>query len=171
MRDQTVTFGHRPERDTVKAMSGRALDVVTTDQSGLYARARLSQPSELTIGCRDHFEKEPLGPRCARRTTMVRHVKWVAFALCDGGKNWGSLETVDEGAVNPTRPTSMRVVGTEGNYGEKLRPHQGRGLPHIQACGKYGEVCSTQIAGKFVKIARGVNALWNKGGLPIRARR
>jgi general L-amino acid transport system substrate-binding protein len=67
----------------------------------------------------------------------------------------------------------MRLVGTEGKFGEAM------GLPNdwaariIKHVGNYGESYETHLGEKTpMKLPRGKNALWTKGGLqyapPIR---
>jgi len=59
-----------------------------------------------------------------------------------------------------------RLLGSEGKHGEAL------GLPDdwayriIKHVGNYGESFERNVGqGSVLKIARGLNALWNKGGL------
>src|SRR5215212_7178857 len=76
----------------------------------------------------------------------------------------------DEHAV---LPEIKRLLGTEGKFGEAI------GLPNdwvariVKHMGNYGEIFERNIGeGSPLKIKRGINALWTKGGLqygiPIR---
>ena len=66
-----------------------------------------------------------------------------------------------------------RLVGTEGNYGEQLGLTKDWAFRIIKQVGNYGESFDRNVGdGSPLKIARGLNALWTKGGLqyapPIR---
>jgi general L-amino acid transport system substrate-binding protein len=71
------------------------------------------------------------------------------------------------------RPDVMRLVGTEGNFGEQLGLSKSWAERIIRMVGNYGEVFERNLGtGSRLAIARGVNNLWNKGGIqyapPIR---
>jgi general L-amino acid transport system substrate-binding protein len=75
--------------------------------------------------------------------------------------------------MKSTNPDVKRLVGTEGNYGEQLGLTKDWAVRIIKLVGNYGEVVERNVGqGSPLKIARGQNALWTKGGLqyapPIR---
>ncbi len=75
--------------------------------------------------------------------------------------------------LKSTNPEIKRFVGTEGNYGEQLGLTKDWAVRIIKAVGNYGESFERNVGeGSPLKIARGLNKLWNKGGLqyapPIR---
>ena len=83
-----------------------------------------------------------------------------------------SSKTLDE-ALKSTNPEIMRFVGTEGSYGEQLGLTKDWFYRIIKAVGNYGEAFERNVgAGSKLQIARGINNLWNKGGIqyapPIR---
>jgi general L-amino acid transport system substrate-binding protein len=66
-----------------------------------------------------------------------------------------------------------RVLGTDGNFGEQLGLTKDWVIRIVKATGNYGETFDRNVgAGSPLKIARGLNQLWNKGGIqyapPIR---
>jgi len=168
---KTVTFGTAD--DTVKAYDSGRCDAFTTDASGLYAeRMRFAHPEEHMV-LPEIISKEPLGP-------AVRHgddqwfdiVKWVHFAMLTAEELDVTSKTLDE-ALKSGNPDVKRLVGTEGNYGEQLGLTKDWAYRIIKHVGNYGEVFERNVGqGSPLKIARGLNALWNKGGLqyapPIR---
>jgi len=168
---KTVTFGTAD--DTVKAYDSGRCDAFTTDASGLYAeRLRLARPEDHVV-LPEIISKEPLGP-------SVRHgddqwfdiVKWTHFALVTAEELGVTQKTVDD-ALKSDNPDVKRLVGTEGNYGEQLGLTKDWAYRIIKHVGNYGEVFERNIGQDTpLKIARGLNALWNKGGLqyapPIR---
>jgi len=171
MKIKTVTFGTAD--DTVKAYEAGRCDVFTTDQSGLYAeRLRFSHPNDHMV-LPEIISKEPLGP-------SVRHgddqwfdiVKWVHYAMVSAEELGVTSKTVDD-ALKSDNPDVKRLLGIEGNYGEQLGLTKDWAYRIIKHVGNYGEVFERNIGqGSPLKIARGFNALWNKGGLqyapPIR---
>lgn len=150
-------------------------DVYTTDQSGLYAvRLNLTNPDDHIV-LPEIISKEPLGP-------AVRHgddqwfdiVKWVYYALVNAEELGISQANLEE-KMNSDNPEVRRLLGTE--EGTKLGTDLGltndfavRAIKHV---GNYGEIFERNVgADSPLKISRGINALWTKGGLqygmPIR---
>ena len=66
-----------------------------------------------------------------------------------------------------------RVLGTDGNFGEQLGLTKDWVIRIVKAVGNYGEAFDRNVgAGSPLGISRGLNQLWNKGGIqyapPIR---
>ena len=100
-------------------------------------------------------------------------VQWTIFAMVNAEEMGVNSDNVDEMRDNPPNPGVARLLGKDGNYGEQL------GLPNdwayniIKNVGNYGEVFATTVGEDSpLKIQRGMNALWNEGGIlyapPIR---
>ena len=171
MKLKTVTFMTNDE--TVKAYEAGRCDAFTTDASGLYAeRMRFANPNEHVV-LPEIISKEPPSP-------AVRHgddqwfdlVKWVHYAMLNAEELGVGQKTIDE-ALASTTPDVKRLVGTEGNHGEQLGLTKDWAVRIIKHVGNYGEVFDRDVGqGSPLKIARGLNALWTKGGLqyapPIR---
>lgn len=164
MQVKTVTFATANE--AVKAYDAGRCDAYTTDASGLYAeRLRLAN-SDDHIVLPEVISKEPLGP-------AVRHgddqwfdvAKWVLYAMINAEELGITQKNVDEMAKS-TNPDVKRFVGTEGNYGEQLGLSKDWAVRLIKAVGNYGEVFDRNVgANSTLKIDRGLNKLWNKGGI------
>jgi general L-amino acid transport system substrate-binding protein len=74
-------------------------------------------------------------------------------------------ENIDE-ALKSKKPEVMRLVGTEGNYGEQLGLTKDWAVRIIRRVGNYGEMYERNIGEKSqLKIPRGMNQLWNAGGV------
>lgn len=171
MQLKSVTFATANE--AVKAYDAGRCDSYTTDASGLYAeRLRLANPDDHII-MPEIISKEPLGP-------AVRHgddqwfdiVKWVLFAMLNAEELGITQANVDE-MVKSTNPEIKRFVGTEGNYGEQLGLTKDWAVRIVKLVGNYGEAFERNVgSGSPLKIDRGLNKLWNKGGVqyapPIR---
>jgi general L-amino acid transport system substrate-binding protein len=171
MQLKTVTFATANE--AVKAYDAGRCDAYTTDASALYAeRLRVANPGDHII-LPEIISKEPLGP-------AVRHgddqwfdvVKWTLFAMIDAEELNISSKTLDD-AMKSTNPEIQRFVGTEGNFGEQLGLTKDWAARIIKHVGNYGDSFERNVGqGSPLKIERGLNKLWNKGGIqyapPIR---
>ena len=164
MRLKTVTFATLDE--AVKAYDTGRCDAYTTDASGLYAaRLKLAQPDEHIV-LPEIISKEPLGP-------AVRHgdsqwadiVRWAFYAMVNAEELGINKANVDE-MRKSDNPDVKRLLGTEGNYGEQLGLTNPWAYQIIKHVGNYGESFERNVGqGSPLKISRGLNALWTKGGL------
>jgi len=154
--------------------SGRC-DAYTTDQSGLYAiRLTLASPDDHIV-LPEIISKEPLAPAVRQGDDKwFDLVKWTFNALVLSEELGITQANVDE-MKNSKNPDIQRVLGTE--QGTKLGTDLGVDndwvVKIVKGVGNYGEIFDRNIgAGSPLKIARGLNALWTKGGLqyamPIR---
>jgi general L-amino acid transport system substrate-binding protein len=99
-------------------------------------------------------------------------VKWVLFAMVDAEELGVNQKNVDEMAKSD-KPDLKRAFGTDGNLGEQLGLTKDWFGRIIKAVGNYGESYDRNVGtGSKLQIARGLNQLWNKGGIqyapPIR---
>jgi general L-amino acid transport system substrate-binding protein len=164
MQLKTVTFA--TSNEAVKAYDAGRCDAYTTDASALYAeRLRVANPNDHII-LPEIISKEPLGP-------VVRHgddqwfdvVKWTLFAMLDAEELNLSQKNVDE-ALKSDNPEIKRLVGTEGNFGEQLGLTKDWAVRIVKQVGNYGESFERNVGmGSTLKIDRGLNKLWNKGGI------
>jgi general L-amino acid transport system substrate-binding protein len=171
MKYEVIAFGSADE--TVKAYESGRCDVFTADVSQLFAeRLKLSNPADHNV-LPEVISKEPLGP-------MVRHgddqwfdlVKWVLFAMIDAEELGVTQKNVDDMAKSD-KPEFKRVFGADGNLGEQLGLTKDWVSRIVKAVGNYGESFDRNVgAGSKLGIARGLNQLWNRGGIqyapPIR---
>jgi general L-amino acid transport system substrate-binding protein len=164
MKVKTVTFATADE--AIKAYDSGRCDAFTTDASGLYAeRLRLAKADDHIV-LPEIISKEPLGP-------SVRHgddqwfdiVKWTHYAMITAEELGITKANVDEQAKS-ANPDVKRLLGSEGNYGEQLGLTKDWAYRIIKLVGNYGEVFEKNVGqGSPLKIARGQNGLWSKGGL------
>ncbi|MGN8022949.1 amino acid ABC transporter substrate-binding protein [Phyllobacterium sp. 22229] len=150
-------------------------DVYTTDQSGLYAiRLTLSAPDDHVV-LPEIISKEPLGPVVRQGDSQWAHViRWVHYALLTAEELGITKANVQE-LTKSDSPEIKRVLGQEANtkLGVDLGLTNDWVVNIVKAVGNYGEVFESNIgSGSKLKIARGINAQWSKGGLqyamPIR---
>lgn len=164
MQLKSVTFATANE--AVKAYDAGRCDAYTTDASGLYAeRLRLANAADHII-LPEIISKEPLGP-------VVRHgddqwfdvVKWTLFAMINAEELGLNQKNIDE-MTKSTNPEIKRFVGTEGNFGEQLGLTKDWAVRIVKLVGNYGEVFERNVGmGSPLKIERGLNRLWTKGGI------
>jgi general L-amino acid transport system substrate-binding protein len=171
IRYQEVNFGKLDE--LLKAYDGGQCDVLTADVSQLYAlRLRLTKPAEHVI-LPDVISKEPLAPVVRQRDDdWLLIVKWTVYAMINAEELGVTSQNIDQ-ALKSKKPDVMRLVGTEGAYGEELGLTRDWAARIIRHVGNYGEVYDRNVGeGSKLKIPRGLNQLWSAGGIqyapPIR---
>ncbi|KAA0073398.1 amino acid ABC transporter substrate-binding protein [Tardiphaga sp. P9-11] len=171
MKYEVIAFSTADE--TVKAYESGRCDVFTADISQLYAeRLKLTVPADHAV-LPEVISKEPLGP-------LVRHgddqwldvVRWTLFAMINAEELGITQKNVDDQAKSD-KPELKRIFGTDGNLGETLGLTKDWFARIIKATGNYGEVFDRNVgAGSKLGISRGLNQLWNRGGIqyapPIR---
>jgi general L-amino acid transport system substrate-binding protein len=164
MRLKTVTFATLDE--SVKAYDTGRCDAYTTDASQLYSvRLKLVKTDDHVV-LPEINSKEPLSP-------FVRHgddqwfdvVKWVHFAMVNAEEFNITKANVDE-QMKSENPEIRRLLGAESNFGEQLGLTKDWVYRIVKLVGNYGEVFERNVGqGSPLKISRGINALWTKGGL------
>ena len=159
--------------ETVKAYDTGRCDVYTTDASGLYAeRLKLAVPDDNMV-LPEIISKEPLGPSVRKDDiTWFEIVQWTHFAMVTAEELGVTQANVDEMLKSPN-PDIRRLLGVEGDFGKSLGLTNDWAYRIIKQVGNYGESFERNVGmGSPIKIARGLNALWSKGGLqyapPIR---
>jgi general L-amino acid transport system substrate-binding protein len=149
-------------------------DVFTTDASGLYATRAANAPTpDDYIILPEIISKEPLGP-------VVRHgdnqfadiVRWALFAMIEAEEYGITSKNIDE-MMKSDNPTIKRILGVTPGMGKALGVDEKWVYNIVKQVGNYGESFDRNVGmGSPLKIARGQNELWTKGGLqyapPIR---
>jgi general L-amino acid transport system substrate-binding protein len=152
--------------------SGRC-DVYTTDQSGLYSqRLRLRNPDDHVV-LPEIISKEPLGPLVRQGDFQWFTLsKWVYYALLNAEELGVTSGNVDE-MLKSSNPEIRRLLGVEGDFGKGIGLENDWVVRIVKSVGNYGEIYERNLGPNTpLKIARGLNNLWSKGGLqyapPIR---
>jgi len=168
---KTVTFATVDE--ALKAYDSGRCDAYTTDSSGLYgSRVLLADPGA-NIVLPEIISKEPLSPAVRQGDDAWEDVvRWTHHAMLDAEELGVNKNNIDD-QKNSTNPEIRRLLGLEGQFGEGMGLTNDWAYRIIKAVGNYGEVFERNVGqGSPLKIARGLNALWTKGGLqyglPIR---
>ena len=146
-------------------------DAFTTDASSLAAlrASRAPKPEEHLI-LPELISKEPLGP-------AVRHgddrwfdiVKWSLYAMIEAEELGLSSKNIEQQAKGGN-PAIQRFVGASGDLGKLLGIDNRWAFQIVRQVGNYAESFDANL--KPLGFERGMNRLWNQGGLlyapPIR---
>lgn len=167
-----VTFDSSEQ--SAEALQDGRCDLITSDRSQLYAqRSRLNKPDDFVI-LQEVISKEPLGPAVREGDEQwFDIVRWTLFALLNAEELGVRSDNVEQLAKGGASPDVARLLGVSGEYGKDL------GLPNdwvvriVAQVGNYGEIYERNLGqGSSLRIERGLNRLWNSGGLmfapPIR---
>ena len=161
---KSVTFATGDE--AIKAYDSGRCDSYTTDSSGLYGeRVLLSNPNDNII-LPEIISKEPLSPAVRQGDDAWEDlVRWVHYAMVDAEELGVSKANLDD-QMKSANPEIRRLLGVEGQFGESLGLTNDWAVRIIKSIGNYGESFEGTVGqGSPLKIARGLNALWTKGGL------
>ena len=161
------------EAATGAYFSGRCI-AYTTDASGLASvrNKEAKDPAEHVI-LPELISKEPLGPMVRRGDDeWYTIVKWVVYGLLEA-EEYGVTQANLEEMKASADPVVQRVLGTTEDTGKLLGLEKDWMVKAIKATGNYGEIFERNVGPKSpLALPRGVNNLWNKGGLmyafPIR---
>jgi len=164
MTFKPVSFESADEA-TVLYDKGRC-DVYTTDVSGLAARrTALSNPEDHVI-LPDVISKEALGPAVRQGDHAWTDInRWVLAALLVAEELGVTSQNVDD-MLKSDNADIKHLLGVEGRTGEMLGLPKDWGYQVIKHVGNYGEIFERNVgANTTLKLERGYNQLWTKGGL------
>ncbi len=154
-------------------VAGRC-DVYTTDASGLasFRASRAGNASDYLL-LPERISKEPLAPTVRQGDDeWMNVVSWVIYALIqaeESGITQANLEDMKKSAD----PVIQRMLGVTPGMGKALNLDEAWAANAIKAVGNYGEMFERNVGqGSPLKLERGYNDLWTRGGLmyamPIR---
>ena len=162
------------EAATGAYFSGRCI-AYTTDASGLASvRNKEAKVPADHIILPELISKEPLGPMVRRGDDeWFAIVKWVIYGLLEAEEYGVTQANVDQLKTTTTDPVVQRILGTTEDTGKLLGLDKEWMVRAIKTTGNYGEIFERNVGPKSpLGLPRGVNNLWNKGGLmyafPIR---
>ncbi len=142
-------------------------DAVTTDKSGLVSRKAVLKEPEAHIILPETISKEPLGP-------VVRHgddqwfdiVQWTVFATFAAEEYGVTSQNVDQVKAETKNPEVKRLLGVEGEMGQKLGLSDDWAYNIIKLVGNYAEIYERNLGpGTPFNLPRGLNASYIDGGL------
>ena len=154
--------------------SGRCI-AYTTDASGLASVRNKSakNPADHMI-LPELISKEPLGPMVRRGDDeWTAIVKWTVYGLLEAEENGVAQDNLEYLKATSKDPIVGRILGTTEDTGKLLGLDKEWLANAIKATGNYGEIFERNVGPKSaLQLPRGLNNLWNKGGIqyapPIR---
>jgi general L-amino acid transport system substrate-binding protein len=164
--------------DKLEAANGAYLagrcQAYTTDASGLASiRAREAKNPDDHVILPELISKEPLGPMVRRGDDeWFAIVKWTVYGLLEA-EEYGITQANADKLKTSTDPAVQRLLGSGEDMGKLLGLDREWLLRALRATGNYGEIFERNVGqGSALKLPRGANNLWSKGGLmyapPIR---
>src|SRR4051795_3126908 len=147
---------------------GGRCDAMTQDASALAGSVTTAapNPADYTV-LPQTISKEPLGPFTRNGDEVWTDiVAWLHYALIEAEELGVTAANADEMAKSTNVPAIQRLLGSAGDLGSRLCLDNKAMLQAIKAGGNYGEIFERNV-GKAspLKLERGLNATWSKGGL------
>jgi len=164
---------YEKNEEAISAYNLGRCDAYTTDSSGLYAqRIKLADP-DANMVLPEVISKEPLGPVVRQGDDQWANlVQWSLFAWLNA-EELGVAQANVDAMRNSANPEIRRLLGIEGDFGKGIGLSNEWAYEIVKNVGNYGESFERNLGkDSRLKIARGYNRLWTKGGLhyapPIR---
>src|SRR5438067_2663445 len=146
---------------------GGRCDAMTQDASALAGSITTAAPNPADyLVLPQTISKEPLGPFTRNGDEVWSDIiTWLHYGLIEAEELGVSQANVDEMAKSQT-PAVQRLLGASGDLGSWLGLDNKWLVAAIKAGGNYGEIFERNV-GKAspLKLDRGLNATWSKGGL------
>ncbi|MGF1718323.1 transporter substrate-binding domain-containing protein [Photobacterium chitinilyticum] len=161
------------EDKTVNGFKTGQCDVMTTDQSALYAHRLGMDDPDSVIVLPELISKEPLGPAVRQGDDQwFNIVKWTLYTMLHAEDLGVSSISVDD-MKNSNDPNIRRLIGLDGPKGKGLGLNDDWSFQVIKQVGNYSESFERTVGmSSPLKVRRDVNALWRDGGIqyapPIR---
>jgi len=157
----------RPDTMYQAFFSGRC-DAMTQDASALAGAVGTAAPNPADYKVLpETISKEPLGPFTRNGDEVWSNiVAWVHYGLVEAEEAGVTAANADEQAKSGQNPTIQRLLGTTGDFGQRLGLDNRWMLNAIKAGGNYGEIFERNVgSASQLKLSRGLNNLWTRGGL------
>ena len=172
MELKTVVF-EKSDETRIAYDEGRC-DAFTTDASGLAAERSVTKNPAEHIILPEIISKEPLGPAVRHGDNEWEDIaRWTLNAMIIAEEFGITQANVDQIKAESQNPEIRRMLGVEGDAGQQLKLNPDWAYQIIKQVGNYGESFERNVGEKTpLRLARGLNQLWSKGGLlyapPIR---
>ncbi|WP_160120878.1 amino acid ABC transporter substrate-binding protein [Rhodovarius lipocyclicus] len=141
-------------------------DAMTQDASALAGAIAQAPNAAQYLVLGETISKEPLGPFTRNGDEQWTNiVAWVHYGLVEAEEN-GVTQANAEEQSRGQNPVAQRLLGTSGEFGQRIGLDNRWMLNVIRAVGNYGEVFERNVGqASVLRLPRGANGLWNQGGL------
>ena len=161
----TLLF-EKPEEAFAAAESGRCDGYTDDGGSVAAARSTMKKPDDWMFMPETIGGLEPLGPLTRQGDeAWTRLVRWVHYAMLEAEVLDITKANAAEKGKAPTDPDVRRYFGLEGDFGKLLGVDNGWSGRIVADIGNYGEVYDATFGAKGLGLPRGMNNLYNKGGM------
>jgi general L-amino acid transport system substrate-binding protein len=162
---KTLLF-ERPEEAFAAAEAGRCDGYTDDGGSVAAARSTMKKPDDWMFMPETIGGLEPLGPLTRQGDeAWTRLVKWTHYAMLEAEVLGLTKANADEMSKNPTDPDVRRFFGLEGDFGKLLGVDNEWSKRILKDVGSYAEVYDATFGPKGLGLPRGMNNLYDKGGL------
>ena len=152
----------------IKALLSGRCDVASSDSSNLASIRGAGLPNgDDYVILPDRISKEPLGPMVRGNDDQwLNIVRWSMMAMLEAEENGVTSANADEMLASSASPVVQRLLGKTGDFGKLMGLDNAWAFNVIKQVGNYGESYERNVGkGSGLKLDRGPNALWTKGGL------
>ncbi len=113
------------------------------------------------------ISKEPLGPYVRNGDSpWLDIVRWTHYAMLEAEERGITPKSIDALKREVQDPYLRLFLGVDPGNGKALGLNEDWAYNIVKQVGNYGEIYERNVGmGSALKFARGVNALWSKGGL------
>jgi general L-amino acid transport system substrate-binding protein len=146
---------------------GGRCDAMTQDASALAGSVATAAPNPADyLVLPITISKEPLGPFTRNGDEVWSDIiSWLHYGLIEAEELGVTQANVDEMSKSSV-PAVQRLLGSAGDLGSRLGLDNKWMVAAIKATGNYGEIFERNVGKDSpLKLARGLNATWTKGGL------
>jgi len=146
---------------------GGRCDAMTQDASALAGAVATAAPNPSDyLVLPTTISKEPLGPFTRNGDEVWSDiVSWLHYGLVEAEELGVTQANVGEMAKSQA-PSVQRLLGASGDLGSRLGLDNKWMQQVIKATGNYGEIFERNVGqASPLKLERGLNATWTKGGL------
>lgn len=152
--------------EQVAAYDAGRCDVLSTDISSLQAyRDKFKNPDEHMV-LPNVISKEPLAPVVRQGDDQWQDlVRWTRNCLINAEELGVTSKNIAE-MKQSDNPAIKRLLGVEGQFGKSIGLNEDWCANAIEKVGNYGEIYNNNLGPDAdITIDRGLNNLWNNGGI------
>lgn len=153
---------------SIQALNNGRCQVYSTDSSDLAIMrvTELKNPDDYVM-LPERISKEPLGPAVRRGDEeWAAIVKWTLYTMINAEEMGVTKANIDQVRASAPVGDVARLVGTSDDMGKMMGLDKNWSYRIIKQVGNYGESYERNLGAQSkLKLPRGINNLWTKGGL------